>query len=371
MRFFEDLGMDFGLRCLLSGVRDGTAEIGEVLVTADLIHDGNAESWLTEFCALGKRLAGAAAEAEADGRNRTAWGLSLRSANYLFGGAWWAPATDRRGDVVRLWKDHRESWDQAVALWPSPAHKFALDSPVGGLPAYWFNPASEAPVGAVVMIQGLDTPLSDAPMTGLSEALRRGYSVLLLEGPGQGEALLVDGLGLDQPWTGIVESAVGWVKQNSSGPVVVMGINHGSYFVLHSVASGLEVDAIVVDPAVFDLGGDLAAGADDQIMGAKLAMAYGALSGTPISAAQAADKAAELRFGVASLADVSAPMLVLSAEDAESFTSQSAAVAEVAGDNVTLHNFEAKKGAGLDCEIAAPQIRNAVVYDWIERVVSR
>ena len=47
--------MDFATRCVLSGVRHAMAEVGEVLAATESITDGDADSWLDTYVALGRR----------------------------------------------------------------------------------------------------------------------------------------------------------------------------------------------------------------------------------------------------------------------------------------------------------------------------
>ncbi len=365
MQFFDDPGMDFSVRCLLSGVRDGAAEVGEILATAGRVEDGNADSWLEEFCGLGRRLTEQATESAGAGRERTAWGQALRAANYLFGGAWWAPATHRSGEVDSLWAQHRRAWDLAVSLWPTPASAESVPTPLGELPGYRFSASADGPGrGVVLMVQGLDTPLSDAAMTGLSEGLRRGWDVALVEGPGQGAALLRDGLTLAGGWDGVVAAAGRWARPDPGFPLVAMGINHGSWFVLDSLVAGFDPDAAVLDPGVVDLAADQQGVADDPIGTAKLRLATG--TDTPDAALGVIDR---YRIDPESLAAVGVPTFVAEAESAESFAGQSRIVAEHLGAAAHLHRFTDESGAGLDCEIAAPQVRNAAVYDWLEATV--
>ena len=131
-----------------------------------------------------------------------------------------------------LWAQHRRAWDLAVSLWPPPASAESVPTPLGELPGYRFSASADGPGrGVVLMVQGLDTPLSDAAMTGLSEGLRRGWDVALVEGPGQGAALLRDGLTLAGGWDGVVAAAGRWARPDPGFPLVAMGINHGSWCV--------------------------------------------------------------------------------------------------------------------------------------------
>ena len=374
VQFFDDPGMDFAVRCFLSGVRDATAEVGEVLAVADRVTDGDPGSWLEEYVGLGRRLLVEAEQSAGAGRRHTAWGQALRSANYLFGGAWWAPATHRSGEVEQLWSTHRHAWDLAVELWPTPAGAEAVATPSGDLPGYRFHPGPNGstapgrpadPRGVVLMVQGLDTPLSDAAMTGLGEGLRRGWEVALVEGPGQGAALFRSGLSLADGWDGVVAAAGDWARGPRTVPLVLMGVNHGSWFVLDGLLGGATADAVVLDPGVVDLAADCGGVGDDPIASAKLQMATGTTS-----VAEALAVIDGYRIDPADLGRVQAPTLVASAESAESFRGQSQLVEENLAGPVSPVRFTDAEGAGLDCEIAAPQLRNAAVYDWLEATVA-
>ena len=174
MRFFDDDGMDFAVRCVLSGVRDGMAEVGEVFAVCETIRDGDPGSWLDAYVALGRRLRAQAEEAERAGHRHSAWNAALRSANYLFAGLWWAPATRSADRADDLWSEHRDAWDLAVRHWPTPAGPTTIPHGHEHLPGYWFTSttsSSPAPLPTVVLVQGLNTPISDACMTGMSGAL--------------------------------------------------------------------------------------------------------------------------------------------------------------------------------------------------------
>jgi hypothetical protein len=63
---------------------------------------------------------------------------------------------------------------------------------------------------------------------------------------------------------------------------------------------------------------------------------------------------------------VRCPALVLDPEQAEAWPGQSREVAAALGGPTRLELFSAEDGAGLDCEILAPQVRNQRVFDWLE-----
>ena len=66
------------------------------------------------------------------------------------------------------------------------------------------------------------------------------------------------------------------------------------------------------------------------------------------------------------LDSISCPTVVCVAEQASAFVGQADPVLAALGGRATRLDFTAAEGAGLDCEIGAPQVRNARVYDWLD-----
>ena len=397
--FMDDGGMDFAVRCVLSGAPYATAEPGEILATLTQVDDGDPESWRNAWLTTGRRLKADADRARSVGRTRTAHGDYLRAANYLFAGNWYAPATDGAAHATAVWEEHRDCWDGAVVCWPTPAGPVTVSSPAGDLPGYWFDGTAPTDLSrpVVILLGGIETPMSDAPMTGLTDALARGYRVLLVDGPGQGAALYRRGLPLSPRWETTCRALIDFaVERSGADPerVCLMGINHGGLFAAQG-ATDPRVAALVTDPGVLRLVDDIAAGLPDELRELwratpdELDLAIAAAASTdpdlafwvakttdPFgdpSVAGALGALGEATLTAEDIATISCPVLVADAEDAESFAGQSSELIEAleaAGNNHVRHErFTQAEGAGADCEIGGPQIRNARVYDWLDAVL--
>ncbi len=71
------------------------------------------------------------------------------------------------------------------------------------VPAWLFTPHGSAPDGGrpVVVVHNLLTaPLSDVFMTGVTDAVERGWAAVAFEGPGQGQAWFEAGVGPTDDW---------------------------------------------------------------------------------------------------------------------------------------------------------------------------
>src|SRR4051812_24411868 len=128
--FFEDFGFDFAVRCVLSGVRNRMAEVGEVLALVARVTDGDAESWVREWHGLADRCDAIGDEAAAAGHPVSAWPAYLRAANYRFCGSYSLPATAAGAAdpalVTAAWRAHRASFDRAVDQLPWRTERLAV-----------------------------------------------------------------------------------------------------------------------------------------------------------------------------------------------------------------------------------------------------
>ncbi len=65
------------------------------------------------------------------------------------------------------------------------------------------------------------------------------------------------------------------------------------------------------------------------------------------------------------------PTLVCDPDAATSFPGQSAELAAALGHRATTIPFTTAEGAGLDCEIGAPVLRNQRVFDHLDDILGR
>ncbi len=357
-RFFDDDGMDFAVRCVLTGVRYAMAEVGEVLGTVARVTDGDAGSWVDEWLALGRRVAALGAACEAAGHRESAWGAHLRAANYLAAGGFWLPQTPAADTYDDVWHEHRAAWDRAVATWPTPAATIAVAHGDDDLEGWWFPPTSTGagPRPLVVLVNGIDSPASDLVMTGLADGIARGWGVVSVDGPGQGRSHFDAGVALDPAWGAVIGSVLDRVAGEprvDPTAVVLMGINHGALLAARAAAAlGDRIAALVVDPGVvrFD--------AEDL---------------DPIRPTQRPEDPAAFALTDRKIAAITCPTYIAEAELAMGFVGQPAELAtrlRSNGTEVHLDRFTAAEGAGLDCEIGAPQVRNARVYDHLDALLT-
>lgn len=399
VRFADDPGFDFAIRCILNAVPYGAAEVGEVLATATELEGPSVDAFHAAWTARGRAVREVAEACEAAGHRESAAFAHLRAANYLSAAVWYVLGTSVPERAPTAWREHRDSWEAAARCWPTPAERVAIPFEGTALDGYLFSPAGEdaRPRPLVVLMQGLDAPISDAMMTGLRDAVLRGYRTLVLDGPGQGSALYEHGLTARPDWEVVVGAALDHALARPDvdpDRVALIGVAHSGHLAARAAAFEPRVRALVLDPGVMRVVDGALAQLPDEVAQRFRA---GDRDGFDAALARAREDSAELPFtdlklrepwGLATplydalsglarmdLTDVAGrvacPALVLDPDDAEGWPGQSKEVAAALGGPVRLERFTVEEGASLDCEILAPQVRNQRIFDWLDETLGR
>lgn len=390
--FSQDPGFDFAVRCVLSGCRYAMADPGEVLATASEVAPGDCTAWFRAWTALGERCDDIGDRSAAAGHRVSAHAAHLRAANYRFAGWYYVLGSEERHRHVEAWRAHRRSLTLALAELP------------GARPARWSCGGEEFPAvvvdppqaragrPALVVLGGLASPLSDGFMTGVADALDRGWTAIMAEGPGHGAPWFQSSIGPVDHWApygrALVDLAVS-LPGVAPTRVAVSGVSDGAFLAVQA-AGDPRVAALVCDPGVvrpldgalgqlptelqaawrerrreFDAVVDEARRRDASVdfVVRKLTEQWPEEEVGAVLDRMAGWDAA------GPLGSVACPALVTDAEDQMSFPGQAEPATRALGGPATLVRFGREEGAGLDCEIGAPLLRNQRVFDWLEDTV--
>ena len=397
VRLSEDFGFDFALRCLLSGVGYGMADSGEVLAVADQVVAGDRDSWFDALEAVADRLE-AVADAAVERHRKSAYLAYLRAANYRYAAFYHVLGTREPGRAGSAWGAHRRALLRALELRAQPVEPFSVTVGDVEVRAWLFRPLGPPPGPLpVVLVHNMSTaPLSDVLMTGVDDAVGRGWAAVAFEGPGQGATWFTDGVGPTDDWAPFAAAVTDRVaKFPGIDPdrLVAMGISDGSYLAAWATAHDPRIAALVCDPGVVrPVDGALGQLPED------LRRRWQRVEVTDQdqlrdfdTAATAAAQDPEVAFTLAKLVEqwptdsvgtvlarlsgwdlspvvdaIRCPTWIADPDAAESYPGQSAELAGLLGDRCDLVAFTTGEGAGLDCEIGAPALRNQRAFDWLE-----
>jgi dienelactone hydrolase len=404
----------------------GAAEVGEVAsavaeVQAVLASIGPDvlpvyQPYNTNFEALAVKLATAADADKAAGLLVSARSKYLRAAGYYTGVLFFVLGTDTPTREAELYSAMQRCWAEAAALldpvWTRVEVPMAVRFPDASgnpvvrnvtVPAYWARASGTGPKPTVIINNGSDAQLVDTYAFGGAAALERGYNALMFEGPGQGSLLFEQNISFTPYWEDVITPLVDFVlaqPETDPAAVALTGWSFGGLLVMRAAAHEHRLKAVVADPAFYNPLTPYAklqgipnddwvnmyqhlpkhgAGNQDALRfllnkrGEIFGKAFHdqALTGVVIQDIVGLLAAMGSYVGDAELfGAVTAHSLLLTYEGDDFFTGQDATVKGwmTAAASIDTHAFTSAEGAQFHCAPMAPQVRNEVVYNWLDGI---
>jgi dienelactone hydrolase len=202
--------------------------------------DAGTPAFLRAWTALTDQLVGQAQDAEKAGHTRTAGQLYFRASNYLAQAERMLAHSDP--DRVPTYRRMLELAQKAFDLHSPRVSRVAVPYEGTTLPAYFSQApaADDAPAPVVVLVNGLDSTKEHMYASNHWEELAaRGISCLMLDQPGTGEALRLQGLTAridTEVWAG---AAVDWLETRDdvdAGAIGIVGWSLGGYYAPRAAA---------------------------------------------------------------------------------------------------------------------------------------
>jgi pimeloyl-ACP methyl ester carboxylesterase len=255
--YFKDELFDGQLLRALTAVYYGGAEVGECLSTAQRIAEGNAESWYQAWQQTADRVYAAAEASLARGYLVSAREAFLRAATYyrtaylfLIG----APVDPR---LVQAYDRQTDAFQRAGTLFSPPFEPISIAYGQATLPGYFFRvDDSSRPRPTLILTGGYDSTAEELYTYSAAAALRRGYNCLSFDGPGQGAALIKQGLVFRPDWENVIRPVVDHLlarPEVDPQRIVLMGASFGGYLAPRAASGEHRLAACIADPGEFDL----------------------------------------------------------------------------------------------------------------------
>jgi pimeloyl-ACP methyl ester carboxylesterase len=227
------------------------ADLGEMLETTKQITEGDLESWYKAWAASAERLEAQALRTQ----DKTSKGDAyMRATTYQqLAEFLLAPEDPRRPDSL----DKAVRWfSQGLDARCIPHEYFSVPYENGRLRALYLpGPAGSEKKPLIMAVGGYDSILEEKyPVIGKA-ALERGYSVLIYEGPGQGEPLRKYGLKFTPEWEKPTKAIIDEFLRTHEKPsnIVLFGMSMGGYLAPRAAAFEDRIDGIVAYDVCFDL----------------------------------------------------------------------------------------------------------------------
>ena len=244
-------GMMFGIEMAAWGA----ASLGEIDQIGQKLrgHDGDNERWWLEWTEMARRIEDFGDVEEAKGHQLTSGAYYLRAAIYYFCGERFVAPSERKWDTYR---SCLRCFGKGIARRFPQIER--VDLPYDGttLPAWLLKADTREPAPTVVMFDGLDNAKEMSVLFGGVEIARRGIHVLAIDGPGQGEALRLQGIpsrfDYEVPAGAAYDYLAGRPDLVDAKRVAVMGFSMGGYYAPRAAAMDPRFAACVAWGGHFD-----------------------------------------------------------------------------------------------------------------------
>ncbi|KAI6758686.1 hypothetical protein HG530_010926 [Fusarium avenaceum] len=394
-----DESFNFNLLNYMSGAAYQGADIGEVLVAASNIKDGDFESFYEAFNGLANRV-----NKQAIAINATKHPVSARNAFFRSSTYYRAADTYLHGNwsdprIIDLWKKQAANFNKAIKLLPQPGKRIEINADNFTIPAIFFKTDKPGRRPTVILGQGYDGAMEDLYHV-MGEALnQRGMNAIVYEGPGQPTVRRFQDLGFIPEWERVITPIVDYLHTRNDvdcSRIALMGYSFGGLLAPRAAAFEHRLAAIMAIDGLYDFSESVLKQLGPE--GTKAVQ-----SGNKTLVDQMGreiqtnpDSPTSLRWGLAQgqwtfktdsaydflkkteqyslkgvVKNIKAPVFVGDAQNDMFFMGQAEKLAKELGKLATYHLFENVLGAGEHCQIGAPVLMNQVSLDWLEDVFSK
>ncbi|MGD1571473.1 alpha/beta hydrolase family protein, partial [Mycolicibacterium septicum] len=258
MKFlFDDESFSFETLRAAGYANAGGADLGEILVTARAIPEGDEAAWHREWKATAQRVETLGRQSQAAGHTVSAREALLRASNYYRTAEFYLrdnPAHEP--EATELFDHSRDTFLESMALFNFGFERIAIPYQDTALPGYlYLVDDSGLPRPTVIFNGGYDSTLEESYVALAAGALTRGYNVLAFDGPGQGAALREQGLTFRPDWEAVLSPVVDFAltrPEIAPEAIAVFGYSLGGYLVARAAAFEKRLAAVILNDGVYD-----------------------------------------------------------------------------------------------------------------------
>ncbi len=392
-RLFTNPLFEFTFQIGLGRAYHSAGNPGKILYIAGQTEDGNYDSAFAAF-----KDAGDEARAQAEASLARKHAVSALEAytwaqNYYDCATYFADGSKDPSQLEPTWELHYDCWVKSLGLLEPAGEAVSIPYEKTELRGFYFRAASDLKKRPlVIMNNGSDGSLLDMQMFGGAAALKRGYNVLMFDGPGQGYALWKQNLYFRHDWEKVLTPVVDFAVKRAdvdARRIAAIGVSQGGYWVPRACAFERRIAAMVADPGVVDvstawldplpeamkqlLNGDQKDAFDaemaklgDSPMGALLRFRmrpYGFAS--PFDTYKAVQN-----YHLRDLArEIHCATMITSPENETFWPGQSKEFNELLNTTRVVTPFTVSDGADLHCEPRALGLRDARIFDWLDETL--
>jgi pimeloyl-ACP methyl ester carboxylesterase len=359
-----------------------SSDLGETLATARSIKRLEGSAWHSEWFALAEGAKHSANSSLATGDTTSARNAYLRASEYFRQSYYFVRSNLDDSRLQESYREHVQTFAAAIALMDWRAETVRIPYQDTVLAGYFFAPDDTRTKRPTVLFPGGYDSTAEAGWVNVPAALERGYSALVFEGPGQGEALFHQRLFFRPDYENVCTPVMDWLLARGdvqASSVILIGRSFAGYLAPRAAAFEHRLAALVVDPAQPNLADRLPGGIVAKVAGpvVKAQMRFSQNRREFFGARMAAHGITEIneyfaelrRYNMLEVAhEISCPTLIVECEN--DFAGGSG---QVLKDAMTapadLVRLRARQGADGHCAGLGQEIWSQTVYGWLSQVL--
>ena len=392
LRGFNDEEFDFQMLRSLGVTGSGGATLGECLEVVSKTRDGIPSSWVDSFSAMADRVREEAGKCLRTEHIVSACDLFCRASMYYRAAEYFELADSPNHDV--LGEKSSESFHQACGLFSPAVRVITIPYEPLPLPGYYAQATqARGPNKTLIVLGGFDSSGEELYFQCGVEALRRGFDVVIFDGPGQtGMMRLSPKLPFRPDYEAVVKTVVDHVlsmETVDASRLGLVGISFGGYLAPRGAAFEPRIRALVADSPVTDWGSymrgffgedpesepdfsseDLTQIPDDVISPRHKQMLIHCFRKFGVDTWYGLLHALnEYRLSPSMMASISVPVLACVGEgEGEEPMRQFEEFTRLTTGPVDVHVFSKEWGADAHCQVNNLSRFGQVAYDWLDGV---
>lgn len=257
----DDDAFDGQLLRVIGAMYERGSDYGESWSTANRIKAHDVESWHREWNATAIRIENIAKAALEKNHKVSAHEAYLRASMYHRASGQFFIGNSQETRTLVAYQNTARCFQEAMKL-ASEFKSETVSIPYKdgkSLPGYFLTPSNaEEKSGQTIIVNGgYDSVKEECYFFSGAAALRRGYNVLLFDGPGQGLPLLADNLLTIPDWENVITPVVDYLHTRGDvdkSKIAALGISLGGYQIPRAATKEKRLAAIIVDPAQVNVG---------------------------------------------------------------------------------------------------------------------
>lgn len=386
---FKDKSFTYEFIRTIGYTYSGGADIGEAISTAREVQDGNIFQWFAKWLNQGDRLYALGDQFSQNKNLTSAQGAYFRASNYFRTASFYMDAPNLRSKGIHAWQHSRLAFLKAITQIPY-IRTVRVPYEQTTLPGYFIqSKIKNAPL--LIVNTGFDGTAEELYFATGQAAHKRGYHVLMIEGPGQGEMIKQQKIPFRPDWEKVITPVINFavkLPDVDTNRIALMGLSMGGYLAARAAAFEPRIKAVILNGGIYDFSESLTTNMPvnllalvksdpkkfNQIMQAQMQKDTNAnwffnngmwAFGVDSPAAVVEKLRAYTVAGF--IHKIAVPTLVIDSTEDKFFQGQPEKVYQALKSPKTLLVFTVDEAAQAHCQVGASAISNEKIYNWLDQ----